>query len=489
MESLSSTDDDDEDYDTLLYSLVHHCAERLPEERNIYVQPGSSRKISTLCHRTERNVSTQPTSSYCKVEEQKVCHSGTIQSPAGDIDLLPHNKKTSTLTSELINKRNERLTRVNKSSKEQYDVEVITIESSDTECESVVEVPESSDSNGLLHNDKTDTLAISIKNKRRFQHLNMGKKGSKQEYIISVDGSDTDSEFVLEAASVPSMSAGSQGAGGSTGKEGRCVKKRLCAKGEDPKRKKKKQNKGAKGMCNLGNISEYISPKSWTPEMRHFYSDSWGGENFDVSELQKTMSDNPADWHVVEADVIPHCRSRCSDRSKKCNNCNSWGHFVMFCPHPKKPTVCILCGMRGHEKQMCPTPMCLNCGEPSKKYIESCIKCVVTKKLHLCSICNKVGHPSNVCPNIWRKYHSVTSIEGLSAACSEIRYKPQRDQWCPNCAQRGHQFHECSLFARKCYASFKSYNPLKCKLEFPGKRKRKRRRKAKSSSFVSTIVL
>lgn len=289
MESSGSTDDDDdEDYDILLYSLVHHCAEGLPEERNIYVQPGSSPKISTLCHRNERNVSTQPTTSYCKIEEKKVCHSGTVQSPAGDIDILPHNKKTSTLTSEVTNKRNERLTRVNKISKEQCNVEVITIESSDTESDSVVEVPESGDSDGLLHNDKTDTLAISIKNKRRFQHLNMGKKGSEQEYIINVGGSDTDCEFVLEAESVPSVSAGSQGAGGSTGKEGRCVMKSSCTKGEDPKTKK--QNKGAKGTCNLGNISDYISPKSWTPEMRHFYGDSWGGENFDVSELQKTMS-------------------------------------------------------------------------------------------------------------------------------------------------------------------------------------------------------
>lgn len=82
-----------------------------------------------------------------------------------------------------------------------------------------------------------------------------------------------------------------------------------------------------------------------------------------------------------------------------------------------------------------------------------------------------------------------TSSKGFSAACSEICYKPQRDQWCPYCAQRGHQFHECSLLARKCYTSSKSYNPFKHKLEFPEKKKKKRKRKAKSSSFVSTIVL
>jgi len=294
MESSGSTDDDDddEDYDTLLYSLVHHSAEDLPEERNIHVQPGSSPKISTLCHRIERNVSPQPTTSYCSVEEQKVCHSGTVQSPAGDIYILPHNKKTSTLTNEVTNKRNEHLTRANKSSKEQSDVMVITIESSDTESESVVDVPESGNFDGLPHNGKTDPLLVSIKNKRRFQHLNMGKKGSEQEYIINVDGSDTDCEFILGVESMPSVSSGSQRSGGSIGKEGKCVMKSSCTKGEDPKTKKKrkKQNKGAKGMYNLGNISDYVSPKSWTPEMRHFYGDSWGGENFYVSELQKTMS-------------------------------------------------------------------------------------------------------------------------------------------------------------------------------------------------------
>lgn len=292
MESSGSTDDDDEDYDTLLYSLVHHSAEDLPAERNVYVQPGSSPKIITLCHRIERNMSPQRTTSYCNVEEQKVCHSGTVQSPACDTDTLPYNKKTSTLTNEVTNKRIEHLSRVNKSSKKRSDVEVITIESSDTESESVVEVPESGDFDGLPHNDKTGTLPISIKNKRRFQHLNMGKKGSEQECMINVDGSDNDCEFVLEVESVPSVSAGSQGAGGSTGREGRCVMKSSCTKQEDPKtkKKKKKQNKGAKGTCNLGNISDYINPKSWTPEMRHFYNDSWGDENFDVSELQKTMS-------------------------------------------------------------------------------------------------------------------------------------------------------------------------------------------------------
>jgi hypothetical protein len=290
MESSGSTDDedDDEDCDTLLYSLVHHCAEGLPKERNICVQPGSSSKISTLRHRIERNMTSQPTTSYCKFEEQKVCHSGTVQSPAGDTYILPHNKKTSTLTSEITNKRNECLTRVNKSSKEQCDVDIITIEISDTDCESVVEVSESGDSGGLPHNDKTDILAISIKNKRRFQHLNMDKKVSEQDYVINVDGSDTDCELVLGVKSVPSVFAGSYQADDIMRKEGSCVMKSACTKGKDPKTKKKK--KGAKGTCNLRNVHDYISPKSWTPEMRRFYGNSWGGENFDVNKLQKTMS-------------------------------------------------------------------------------------------------------------------------------------------------------------------------------------------------------
>jgi hypothetical protein len=290
METSGSTDDDDEDYDTLLYSIVHHSAEGFPEGRNIHVQPGSSPKIRTLCHRIERSVSPQPTTSYCKVAEQKVCHAGTVRSRVGDIDVLPYNEKTSTLTSEVRNKRTEWLTRGKKNSKEQHVVDVITIESSDTECESVVEVPESGDAHVLLNNNKTDTSAINMRNKRRSQHLNIGGKGSEQEHIINIDGSDTECESVLEVESVPSLSVGPYGADDSMAKEGSCVMKSTCMKGEDSQAKKRKQKKGAKGTRYPGNIIDYISPKSWTPEMQHFYSDSWGGENFDVNELRKTMS-------------------------------------------------------------------------------------------------------------------------------------------------------------------------------------------------------
>lgn len=491
MESSGSTDDDDdEDFDTLLYSIVHHSMEGLPEERNIYVEPDSSPKISTLCHRIERSVSPQPTTSYCKVEEQKVCHSATVRSPVGDMDVLPYNEKTSTLTSEVRNKRSECLTRGKKSCKEQYVIDVITIESSDTECESVVEVPESGDSLVLPNNDKTDTLAINIRNKRRSQHLNMGKKGSEQEHIINIDGSDTECESELEVESVPSVSVGLHGAHDSMAKEGSYVMKSTCTKGEDPKAKKKKHNKGAKGTRNLRNISDYISPKSWTPEMRHFYSDSWGGENFDVYKVQKTMSDNPADWHVLDIDIVPHPRSRLKDRKKKCYNCNSWGHVAKFCPRPKRPIVCIFCGTTGHEKWKCPTPICLNCGEPSQMYKESCDRCQITKQLYPCSKCNKAGHCDSVCPDIWRKYYSVTSSEGLSAAFSETVYKPEKDQWCPNCTQRGHRFDECWLLAKTFYTSSESHNPLKRKLEFTEmKTKKKKKRKAKSCLSVKTVPL
>ena len=112
MESSGSSDDDDdeEDYETLLYSIVHHSMVGLPGEKNIRVQPGSSHKIMALYHRVERNVSPQPTTSYCRVEEQKVCHSGTLRSSAGDIDIQPHNKKTSTSTTEVRSMRTQHLT-------------------------------------------------------------------------------------------------------------------------------------------------------------------------------------------------------------------------------------------------------------------------------------------------------------------------------------------------------------------------------------------
>jgi hypothetical protein len=291
MESSGSSDDDDdeEDYETLLYSIVHHSVVGLPGERNIRVQPGSSRKIMALYHRVERNVSPQPTTSYCRVEEQKVCHSGTLRSSAGDIDIQPHNKKTSTSTTEVRSMRTQHLTSGKNSSKEQHRVDVITIESSDTECESRVEVSESGDSDVQLYNDETDTVARSVRNKR-FQHLNMGRKGSEQECVINVDDSDTECESMSEVESVPTVSAGSHRADGNMRKEGGCMLKTPCTKGQYARTKKKKQNKGAEDTRNLKDISDYVNPKSWTPEMRHFYSESWGGENFDIGELQKTMS-------------------------------------------------------------------------------------------------------------------------------------------------------------------------------------------------------
>jgi hypothetical protein len=79
----------------------------------------------------------------------------------------------------------------------------------------------------------------------------------------------------------------------------------------------------------------------------------------------------------------------------------------------------------------------------------------------------------------------------LSAAPSETIYKPQKDQWCPNCAQRGHRFHECSLLPKTFYMSSESYNPMKRKLEFTEMKtkKKKKRRKAKSCLFVPTVPL
>lgn len=67
------------------------------------------------------------------------------------------------------------------------------------------------------------------------------------------------------------------------------------------KKKKRKENKRAENGRNLErslnsvfqtspSISSFISPKSWSEDMSHFYNDSWGGETFDVRRLQQSMS-------------------------------------------------------------------------------------------------------------------------------------------------------------------------------------------------------
>jgi hypothetical protein len=69
---------------------------------------------------------------------------------------------------------------------------------------------------------------------------------------------------------------------------------------------------------------------------------------------------------------------------------------------------------------------------------------------------------------------------------SETLYKPQKDQWCPMCAQRGHQFRECPLLTKKFYTQTELHKPLKRKLEIPEKKKKK---KTNFHSVVSTVLL
>ena len=56
-------------------------------------------------------------------------------------------------------------------------------------------------------------------------------------------------------------------------------------------KKKSKKKKKKKKLINYPSFSNSeISPSSWTEDMSRFYNDSWGGEDFDVKQLQSGMS-------------------------------------------------------------------------------------------------------------------------------------------------------------------------------------------------------
>jgi hypothetical protein len=126
-----------------------------------------------------------------------------------------------------------------------------------------------------------------------------------------------------------------------------------CTTGKDSegkRKKKKKQKRRVRSGRNQGISlnSLYQSPKSWSNNMLHFYNDSWGGETFDVHQLQKSMPDNPSSWYVSYDDIVSRPRRTGPYDRKKCTNCNVWGDATNACPDPPKPVVCIFCGKMGH---------------------------------------------------------------------------------------------------------------------------------------------
>lgn len=175
-------------------------------------------------------------------------------------------------------------------------------------------------------------------------------------------------------------------------------------------------------------------------EMRTFYNSSRGQENFDVNELQRSMSKDPRKWAILDEDLMPCPAKKQRTRfwNVKCNNCHKDGHLRYNCPSPRRPACCYMCGKQGHTEFRCSEKMCLTCGKRQNTFRNTCEHCRVL----YCTMCNSAGHELKQCPDLWRRYHQITDMNKAPQNVSNVM-KPSRLLYCCNCTKRGHESSTC----------------------------------------------
>ncbi|XP_015590411.1 uncharacterized protein LOC107265454 [Cephus cinctus] len=175
-------------------------------------------------------------------------------------------------------------------------------------------------------------------------------------------------------------------------------------------------------------------------ELKSFYNESWGGERFDIQQVQGDMPKDPRHWAILDSDLCNPSRRQRYWSTQKCKQCHSDGHNKADCPFPKKVPNCHMCGKEGHTEPRCPEKKCLTCGRPTSSYVKTCEYC---RKLK-CSTCGSKGHEKSTCPDLWRRFHRTTNT--LTVKISEdnnMIMKPANQLHCCNCARRGHDYTDC----------------------------------------------
>ncbi|XP_075976815.1 zinc finger CCHC-type containing 7 [Anticarsia gemmatalis] len=171
-------------------------------------------------------------------------------------------------------------------------------------------------------------------------------------------------------------------------------------------------------------------------EMEKFYNESWGGENFNHREIQKSMSRDKSLWVIDPKDRMPSM----AKRRVMCNYCNRSGHRDDTCR--LKPPVCYMCGLTGHLEPRCPRKICVNCGSPNQMYSSMCHNCCNWGTI-TCSECGQNGHPATHCPDLWRRYHNTIDNNTPLERCNQT--KKHYQQYCSGCTRRGHLVHSCRV--------------------------------------------
>ncbi|XP_049806303.1 uncharacterized protein LOC126248884 [Schistocerca nitens] len=208
------------------------------------------------------------------------------------------------------------------------------------------------------------------------------------------------------------------------------------------KRKRKSENSKPRRVKPRNKVLSQSVPLSWTSDMIRFYCHSWGGHKFNHEELQKQMPGNSSNWKVLEIDFLGPLPKNGPFKRARCLNCNQLGHILQQCPDPIREICCCMCGARGHTKHTCPNKICLQCGRPATKYSKGCKKCCFATQQ--CTGCGQHGHYMWMCPEAWRIYHSTTSPHENSVS-SKYPLKRPNEQFCCNCARRGHTSLNCKF--------------------------------------------
>ncbi|XP_018361617.1 PREDICTED: uncharacterized protein LOC108760276 isoform X2 [Trachymyrmex cornetzi] len=228
-------------------------------------------------------------------------------------------------------------------------------------------------------------------------------------------------------------------------------RKRRCNNEIDDQSKQKRQctsqqnNQNVMSQSNSTREKRNISNKFFEPmseEMRNYYNSSRGQENFDIRDLQQSMSKDPRMWAILDEDLMPCPPSRrFRFWNVKCTNCQQDGHRRYDCPTPLRPSSCYMCGTKGHVEVRCPQKMCLTCGKPQNTFRNTCEYCRVL----YCTMCDSVGHEQNQCPDLWRRYHQTTDMSSMPQDPGNVM-KPSRLLYCCNCTKRGHESSTCKEY-------------------------------------------
>lgn len=175
---------------------------------------------------------------------------------------------------------------LNKDKENSKEESVIVVDSSDSDGESVVEV------DPPLHE---PPAVISLSSDEE-----MGKNMSAQEklhstpaendIVVLYTGGKSNVDKVLPAVSVDNIHNESLESirSASTVLIGKSTTRKDSQGKRSKKKKKKRRVKSGKNQRKHLNLV-HQSPGSWSKDMSHFYNDSWGGETFDVRQLQKSM--------------------------------------------------------------------------------------------------------------------------------------------------------------------------------------------------------